>query len=228
MLSGRLAPAKRRRSRLSRLPVLAKVGILFVVLVVAGTVSQASVPGTPTCVYACHAPVGPLVPAAASYTSPQGFTVSYPSALAKQSAALGSELRLGNPNTGGQLLVWSGTGQQQAAGLVQAYAQKLQPLFQNFNAYEPLPAPEVGFVPAEGELYCAYVDTGGQEVPALVVVVAVQSANTWAVLAGYTGLATAPESRNTYCGSKNANTPVDAGDIDDVLARWQWGAPAQG
>ena len=221
LLTGQIGQGRRRLSRFSQLPPMAKLVLLFVGLVLAGALVQAVLPGQHRCIYACGPSKGPLAPDAHTYPTTAaavatlGFSFGYPASMVLTSNQYGSEVALAEPD-GGELFVWSGHGQQQLEALVQATEQRIGLPIQEAQPAGAVPGAEIGFSPGQGEFFCANSDQLG---PVLWVVVVAQSPGTWAAVAGYTP--NAPDAAY-LCNWKSGFGNQDVMGFDDVLARWQW------
>jgi hypothetical protein len=223
-----VAQGRARKSWFSRLPVLGKLAIVFGSLVLVGGAIQAVLPSPPACTFSCIAISGPLQPAGKSFSS-QLFSFQYPSALTLVTPSkLGSVVTLNDPN-GGPAYIWAGQGQEQPAGLISQFEQKVasgfpveqvQDLGQIFGA-------EIGFTPGSGEFYSGQIQQqNGQDLPVGIGVIAVQSGDTWAVMAVLTTCYAAQNGQLEACNEQNFDGQqegLSSGSVyDDVLARWHW------
>lgn len=228
LLTGQVARGRVRKSRFSRLPVLAKLAILFGALVIIGGGIQAALPSPPTCTFSCVAISGPLQPAGHSFTS-QLFSFQYPSALSLVTPSkLGSVVTL-NDGNGGPAYIWAGQGQEQPAGLIPEFEQKVasgfpveqvQDLGQIFGA-------EIGFVPGSGEFYSGQIQQqNGQDLPVGIGVIAAQSGDAWAVMAVLTTCFDVQNDQLEACNEQAFDSQQEGlgggSAYDDVLARWHW------
>ncbi|MGO9658143.1 MAG: hypothetical protein ACLQVK_20425 [Acidimicrobiales bacterium] len=227
LLTGQVAQGRARKSWFSRLPVLGKLAIVFGALVLIGGGIQAALPSPPGCTFSCVAISGPLQPAGKSFSS-QLFSFQYPSGLTLVTPSkLGSVVTLSD--SGAPAFIWAGQGQEQPAGLIPEFEQKVaagipveqvQDLGQIFGA-------EIGFTPGSGEFYSGQIQQqNGEDLPVGIGVIAAQSGDTWAVIAVLTVCFDVQNSQQEACNEQDFDSQqegLDGGsDYDDVLARWHW------
>ena len=228
LLTGQAAQGRARKSWFSRLPVLAKLAIVFGGLVLVGGTVQAVLPSPPGCAFSCISISGPLQPAGKSFSS-QLFSFQYPTQLTVVTPSkLGSVVTL-NDSNGGPVYIWAGTGQEQPSGLISEFEQKVASGFpvQQVQDVGQIFGAEIGFTPGSGELYSGQIQQqNGQDLPVGIGVIAAQSGGTWAVMAVLTTCFDVANGQLEACNEQAFESQQEGlgggGDYDDVLARWHW------
>ena len=223
-----MAQGRARKSRFSRLPVLGKLAILAGALVLIGGGIQAALPSPPGCTFSCIAISGPLQPAGKSFTGPL-FSFQYPSGLSLvRPSKLGSTVTLSGANAG-PAYIWAGQGQEQPAGLISQFEQKVASGFpvEQVQDLGPIFGAEIGFTPGSGELYSGQLQRqNGQDLPVGIGVIAAQAGPTWAVMVVLTTCYDAENGQLEGCNEQafdGQQEGLGGGNAyDDVLARWHW------
>lgn len=228
LLTGAMARGRERHGALSRLPVMAKLGVLFLGLVLIGGVVQAtqrSVP-PPTCTYNCTTVRGPLQAMGESFTSPL-FSFHYPPVLTEVAAQAGAMATF-HDGGGNLLLIFGGSGTPSLSTLLQQYSQKLSGIAQNITALGPIYGAEIGFVPGAGEFYSGQLQTQSGISPVGLGVVVAESGGSWAVVLVGAFCTGSHNGQLLACSeialTKQQESLGNSQAYDDILAHWHWGA----
>lgn len=228
LLAGTMARGRERSGALSRLPPVAKLGVLFLGLVLIGGIIQAtqrSVP-PPTCTYNCTTVRGPLLATGESFTGPL-FSFNYPPALRETAAQAGATATF-HDGSGNLLLIYGGSGTPSLSSLLQQYSQTLSGIAQNITALGPIYGAEIGFVAGAGEFYSGQIQTQSGISPVGLGIVAAESGGSWAVVLVGAFCVGSHNGQLLAC-TENALTKQqeslgNSQAYDDILAHWHWGA----
>jgi zinc-ribbon domain len=223
LVTGQVAQGRAHKGRFSRLPVLGKVGVVFLGLVGLGIVAEAFIPSPTKCTYSCKVVTGTLLPSGKTYSN-QLISFDYPPSLTQEKAVPGAQVSLANNL--GEADIFDGQGQENLTALIQQYAQKAGNSLQDITALGPIYGAQIGFVPGAGEFYSAQLQSqNGADVPFGLGIIAAQSGKTWAVV--MVGAVCYQGNKQDTCSESlfdsQQQTFGASQSYDDILAHWHWG-----